>query len=226
MVKIPFGIKEKEKDVKCIRPQNLGWLEKKLSNQEMDYLWRCIKNKKEDCKNKLGSIVNVSSNNTLMDRGDWFWTNTLMPLCLEYANEFTNLGHKIPTRFTHPFYLHSFWVNYQKKHEFVALHKHDAIYSFVIWMKIPTYSEQQRKNPIAYGFDDYDNPEYISNFKFQYLNILGESTNHVYQMDPTMEGMLVFFPSRLNHIVYPFYNCDETRISISGNISSDTSKTL
>ena len=61
MVKIPFGIKEKEKDVKCIRPQDLGWLEKKLSNQEMDYLWRCIKNKKEDCKNKLGSIVNVSS---------------------------------------------------------------------------------------------------------------------------------------------------------------------
>ena len=40
------------------------------------------------------------------------------------------------------------------------------------------------------------------------------------------QGMLVFFPSRLNHIVYPFYNCDETRISISGNISSDTSKTL
>ena len=33
-----------------------------------------------------------------------------------------------------------------------------------------------------------------------------------------MEGMLLFFPARLNHEVYPYYNCDEQRISISGNV--------
>ena len=36
-MKIPFGIKEKEEDVKCIIPSNFGWLEKKLSDPEMDY---------------------------------------------------------------------------------------------------------------------------------------------------------------------------------------------
>tara|TARA_B100000287_G_scaffold385093_1_gene392039 strand:- start:573 stop:1247 length:675 start_codon:yes stop_codon:yes gene_type:complete len=224
-MKVPFGIKEKEEDVKCIRPPNLGWLEKKLSNQEMDYLWRCIKNKKEDFKNKLAGITNISANNKLMDRGDWFWINTIIPLCTKYKNTFKNLGEKVPTRSTHSFYMGDLWVNYQKKHEFVALHTHEAIYSFVIWMKIPTHSEQQRKNPIAYGLDD-SKPAHISNFEFEYRNTIGESTNYVYKMDPTMEGMMLFFPSKLNHIVYPFYNCDETRISISGNISLDTSKKL
>ena len=225
-MKIPFGIKEKEEDVKCIIPSNFGWLEKKLSNPEMDYLWRCIKNKKEDYKRGLGGVANVSSSNKLLDRGDWFWVNTIAPLCRKYANEFVNLGDQIPTRNTHPYFMSSWWVNYQKKHEFVALHNHRAVYSFVIWMKIPTQFEEQRKNPIADGFDEHSNPSQISNFAFEYCNILGESSNHLYVMDPKMEGTMLFFPSTLKHSVYPFYNCDETRISISGNISLDTSKKL
>ena len=31
-------------------------------------------------------------------------------------------------------------------------------------------------------------------------------------------GKIIFFPSKLNHCVYPFYTSDDTRISISGNI--------
>ena len=222
-MKIPFGNKEKEEDVKRIVPSNLGWLEKKLSNQEIDYLWRCIKNKKEDYKKDLGGAVNVSSNNKLLDRGDWFWTNTVAPLCRKYTQEFRNLGNKVPTVSPHPYCMSSWWVNNQKKHEFVALHEHMGIYSFVIWLKIPTQFEQQKKNPISFGGDENS---YISNFGFEYSNILGESTTHIYQMDPEMEGMMLFFPSRLKHVVYPFFNCDETRISISGNISLDTSKKL
>ena len=38
-MKIPFSNKEKEEDIKRIVPSNLGWLEKKLSNREIDYLW-------------------------------------------------------------------------------------------------------------------------------------------------------------------------------------------
>ena len=29
---------------------------------------------------------------------------------------------------------------------------------------------------------------------------------------------MVLFPSQLRHQVYPFYNCDEERVSISGNV--------
>ena len=32
------------------------------------------------------------------------------------------------------------------------------------------------------------------------------------------EGKMVFFPSALNHQVFPFYESDEERVSISGNI--------
>ena len=47
-----------------------------------------------------------------------------------------------------------------------------------------------------------------------------------YEMNPEMEGTLVFFPAKLRHAVYPFYNCDEDRISISGNIVLNTAKLL
>ena len=37
-------------------------------------------------------------------------------------------------------------------------------------------------------------------------------------VDSDKEGVILLFPSRLRHQVYPFYNCDKERISISGNI--------
>ena len=40
-----------------------------------------------------------------------------------------------------------------------------------------------------------------------------------YKLGKEYEGKMLFFPSKLLHQVYPFYNCDEDRISISGNIN-------
>ena len=40
-------------------------------------------------------------------------------------------------------------------------------------------------------------------------------------MDPEVEGTMFIFPSSLTHQVYPFYNTDDERISISGNIAID-----
>ena len=80
--------------IKAVRPPALGWLEKKLSDQEMDYLWRCIGNKKGDHRSNLAG--NVSGSYLLMDRGDWFWLNTLKPLCATYQKEFdNNLGDSV-----------------------------------------------------------------------------------------------------------------------------------
>ena len=58
------------------------------------------------------------------------------------------------------------------------------------------------------------------------IDILGNFLSHSYEMNPKIEGTMLFFPSQLNHSVNPFYNCDEDRISISGNISLNTAKTL
>jgi len=38
-------------------------------------------------------------------------------------------------------------------------------------------------------------------------------------MEKDICGYMVMFPSSLHHMVNPFYECDEERISISGNIN-------
>ena len=207
--------------IKAIHPLNLGWLQKELSDQEMDYLWRCIGNKKGDHRSNLAG--NVSGSYLLMDRGDWFWLNTLKPLCATYQKEFdNNLGDSVAVSGKHPYFLGSWWVNYQNQHEFNPLHKHGGVYSFVIWMKIPTHYKDQQRLPISSN----SNNDSVSNFEFVYTDICGKIMNWDYEMCPELEGTLVFFPSDLNHQVYPFYNCSEERISISGNIMLNTAKLL
>jgi len=48
--------------------------------------------------------------------------------------------------------------------------------------------------------------------------MLGELESYHYCVEDDMRDKLVFFPSRLNHSVNPFYSSDEHRISVSGNI--------
>ena len=212
--------KKEQEDVKVICPFVLGWLEKKLTDKEMEYLWRCIDNQKESYKNTLAGQIHESKK--LIDRSDWFFSNTIRPLIDKYATEFENLGSDVPINLTHPYYLNSWWVNYQKQGEFNPLHDHGGVYSFVIWMKIPTKHDEQNKIPISLE----SNSDLISTFQFHFSNILGQITSHSYKMNPEVEGTMLFFPSKLQHCVYPFFNCDEDRISISGNIALNTTKLL
>ena len=81
-------------------------------------------------------------------------------------------------------------------------------------MKMPTSHKEQNEGNIT-------NAPKRSSFEFCYNSILGDITTFAY--DETPEGMMLFFPSKLCHQVYPFYNCNETRVSISGNLCLDTS---
>ena len=38
-------------------------------------------------------------------------------------------------------------------------------------------------------------------------------------VDKSFEGQMVMFPSKLQHLVYPFYTSDDYRITVSGNIN-------
>ena len=138
---------ESKREVRGIHPHNYGWYEIKLSTQEMDYLWKCVDNRKESHKDRLAGLIHES--NILVDEDDWFWKNTLYPLVQQYAYEIGNVGSNVPVNQFHPYYLQSMWVNYQKQTEFNPLHDHGGVYSFVIWMKIPTRHFEQNKNPIA-----------------------------------------------------------------------------
>ena len=207
-------------DVTPIVPKNYGWLEYKLSDKEMDYVWRCIDKKKGDAKHRLAG--NISGSCTLVDRLDWFYKNVIQNLTSLYAEAFGNLGTSVPVSQTHPYYMNTWWVNYQKKNEFNPVHNPTGVYSFVIWMKIPTDYEEQKKNSIALTSNSFT----ISNFELYYSNIFREPTSHIYRMKPAVEGTMLFFPSKMRHSVYPFYNCDDERISVSGNVMLDSSKLM
>ena len=85
-------------------------------------------------------------------------------------------------------------------------------------MKIPTDWKKQNINPLAATA----NTSCISSFQFSYHNILGKCLPYYYELSPQDEGTMILFPSVLQHQVYPFYECDEERISVSGNVLLNT----
>ena len=202
--------------MKTIHPNNFGWLEIKLDEVHLKHLWGCIKNPVSNHKSKLAGVISKSQ--LIEDKDDFFLKNVLHQACFRYEQDFNGLPvDHLPITGSHPLFLSSMWVNYQKQTEFNPRHNHCGIYSFVVWMKIPTKFQDQRKLEIAES-----NTNTISNFCFDYKNILGHDVGAIYRMSSQMEGTMLFFPSQLNHAVYPFYNCDEERISISGNLMLDT----
>ena len=209
------------KKVIAFRPENLGWLDYKLNSQEMDYVWRCISNKKNRVNSTLAG--HISGSYILEDKSSWFYLNTLLHLIKLYDSEFpSNRNARIPTNQFHPYTLHRWWVNYQKKHEYNPFHNHTGVFSFVIWMKIPYKSKDQLNIPIA------RDSNYASNgsFALHFIDILGQQRSHHYHLNPEDEGRMLFFPSQLHHCVYPFFECDEDRITVSGNILLNTAKSL
>ena len=206
--------------VQSFRPPGPGWLEVELGKDEMDHLWKCIKNPIGDHKDRL--IGKVSKSLSIPDNGGWFLKNTLSHLVEGYVKEFGDISRRVPVSNRHPYYLNGFWVNYQNQYEYNPLHQHTGIFSFVIWMKVPYTYEDQMKLPWVRSNRASD----VGSFRFEYSNMLGEMSGHTYNMSSEMEGKMLFFPSQLNHCVYPFYRCRKQRISISGNISLNTSKII
>jgi len=200
------------KEIIPIIPNNLGWLQSKLDKEEIDFLWQLIDKRGEDMKPSL--VGQITSSYRIEDKNDWFFTNVLSKLGMNYEGRISNLGRRLPVN-NKSYYLSNMWVNYQKQYEFNPVHDHIGVYSFVIWMKIPTEFKDQRELSIAKN----SSTSVISNFCINYQNILGQNEEHMYEMSKEMEGTILFFPSQLLHTVYPFYNCEEDRISISGNIA-------
>tara|TARA_Y100001963_G_scaffold123627_1_gene173785 strand:+ start:507 stop:1340 length:834 start_codon:yes stop_codon:yes gene_type:complete len=207
-------------DIRACIPPNLGWLSKKLTPHEMKYCWECIENATEGYNDKL--VGHLDNSLKLVDNNDLFFNNTLTKLIKAYTSSFNSSdlrGNKNLTRKEKRFVLNDWWVNYQKKHEYNPLHDHSGYFSFVIWMKIPTDFDEQKKLKISKQSGEYGKIGSISNFRFTYTNILGQITNYTYAQSPNQTGMMLFFPSELHHQVFPFYECDDDRISISGNIA-------
>ena len=202
---------------------NIGYIEKKLSKEDLNKLKSYIKNKRKKVNHTLAG--NINSSYDIKDKNNSFYNNTIVPTIVEYMKLLNkSASQAIPKTLTKncSFVLSSFWVNFQKKHEFNPIHNHSGVFSFVIWINIPVDFKKESKLP----FVNHSNSPLTNCFQFSYTNVLGQVITHTYKLNSSYEGTMLFFPSKLNHVVYPFYSSNKNRISISGNIYLDPEKII
>ena len=193
---------------------NIPILEARLPEPVIQYLWGLIKIAEDNPENlKDGLAGNISKSSKLVDTQKLF-NKFCIPTLQEVDNTMGKSWHTLNSGKSFRYDLTHLWVNYQRQTEFNPQHDHGGAYSFVVWMKIPTSNKEQRELPIA---KESLNGDSISNFSFSYTDILGNIRNAAWIMEKETAGTMVMFPSRLKHQVYPFYECDEERISIAGN---------
>jgi len=201
-------------------PRRSGpWLDLRLTKQTMDHLWNAISEEnKEDYSNQLAG--NISKSELIEDKDNWFYETVLKKLaerlfyknCNNYYEDYIE-KEKPPPKFE----MKTFWVNYMKQHEFNPLHLHNAGigFSFVVFMKIPTHWKEQHALPISAN----SIAPIASDFAFVWSEKNNEVCKNInFPMSSEDEGRVLFFPAHLQHMVYPFYECEEERITISGNI--------
>jgi len=110
------------------------------------------------------------------------------------------------------------WVNFQKQYQWLPMHMHNALYSFVIYINIPYDIKEELNHP------DFQSAKTGSCFNFIYNNVLGKVSKLELTLDKQWEGSMVFFPGELNHIVYPFVTSTGYRIAVAGNVVYDDGK--
>ena len=202
-------------------PNNVGWVQAKLDKIHIDYLWKIIEEGKQNKLSFKSELAGHLSNSfEVEDTNHWFFNNVLHELISAFydSNGGAHPKNSVESSFRSNFVvrLEKFWVNYQYKHEFNPPHNHSGLYAFVVWMKIPYSSKEQKKLKFLDGIKDVDKK--AGDFEFVYTNLLGDISNYRYPMSPELEGTILLFPAQFMHCVYPFYDCDEPRISLSGNL--------
>ena len=199
---------------------NTGVIKDKLNNKSLNKLKFYIKNKKDKSNSTLAG--NISNSFYLEDKDNWFFNNILLPLIKNYNNE--DLKTIVPAILTKdcPYILDSFWVNFQNKYEFNPIHNHSGIFSFVVWLKIPSSYKKEKE----LKFIKESNSPCPNTFEFIFTNILGKVCTERYYLEPEDEGTILLFPAVLSHQVYPFYLSNKQRVSVSGNIALDSTKVI
>ena len=197
---------------------NIPLLNCKLSPHAIKRLWKYIENAKQNkVRHNKNLVGNISESLLLEDTDNYFFNNHLKRPCEDYlaSNRISSSRNPFHNReYPVNLYMPEFWVNFSKKHEFNPPHTHTGVLSFVVWMAIPTEHRDQYKLPHCV---DSGSPA-ASDFAFSYTAISGEIMHFSIPMGKESEGMMYVFPSTLYHQVHPFYECDEERVSISGNL--------
>ena len=225
------------KNIGWCSPKNVGWLAIDLDKESIDFLWKIVKEgEKENNPNKAKENLagNISKSFYIRDKDDWFYKNVLDQAIEYYMQHDPERQYSMISDFKNNFIikdknnkklvaknitldLESFWANYQKKHEFNPLHNHSGVFSFVIWLKIP-YNHEEQCN-LHFLDDVRESSKVPGEFQFQLIDSFGKIINFPFKLGKEFEGRMLFFPSGLRHLVHPFYETDEDRVSISGNLN-------
>lgn len=129
-------------------------------------------------------------------------------LRLEYDKHYPGLSNLRVLTKNAPYFFSNPWMNFQRKHEFIPNHRHDGVYSYSMWLKIPYEYEKETEGGGIH----------TSTFEFTYLDVNGYIQSEIIKLGSNFEGKVIMFPSKMLHCVYPFYTSDKVRLSVSGNI--------
>jgi hypothetical protein len=221
-----------------LQTETTGWLEIKLNKYEVKYCWDCIEasGKKKDAKPGLTGQLNSSYH--VEDKDGVLMKKIIRPAIKAWDEIYgleLYIRKQVPQqelvvkdedgqllkRVAIPFEgieidykLHSWWVNYQKATDYNPVHNHGGLFSFALWLKEPTSFDEQKLKENAKGSSGSRN--YV--FDFHFPNKLGQLIGASYELGPEDEGTMLFFPAHLHHSVHPFYEIDEFRVSMAGNI--------
>ena len=215
--------------------QKVPWLDIRLSEGMMTYLWDIINCLDSDGQSPSQSSKRYNAGNIsrttymddkwttasgIQDEDNYLYKNVLKEMTEHvYYKDWSNYHDVYVSKIEPPptFTLDKMWVNFQKQHEFNPPHYHIGLYSFVVFMKIPTHWKEQHELPI--GFQS--TAPRASDFQFILGLPQGRIQTFEIPLSPEDEGRLLFFPAWLHHQVFPFYGTEEERVTISGNILID-----
>ena len=189
-------------NTKKIELPNYGILDVTLDKNVLDHLHHLVeKYEPDDAKQQW----------MLIDDDNRFQKEVLNPIIQEYVADY-GFPEKLKTTHIHDLTFQKFWANYTGKGEYQALHNHDAIWSFVIWLKLPAVANDDQSVKEAMHPDAGD-------FILTYSDIIGRTRKVNWKLEKQYnEGHMLLFPSDLYHAVYPHFQTDEKRLSLAGDI--------
>ena len=189
-------------NTKKIELPNYGILDVTLEKNVLDHLHHLVeKYEPDDAKQQW----------MLVDDENRFQKEVLNPIIQEYVTDY-GFPEKLKTTHIHDLTFQKFWANYTGKGEYQALHNHDAIWSFVIWLKLPAVANDEQSVKDAMHPDAGD-------FILTYSDIIGRTRKVNWKLEKQYnEGHMLLFPSDLYHAGYPHFQTDEKRLSLAGDI--------
>jgi len=207
----------------CVNfPDNPGYLLAKLSDEQLAPIWAEVRKIQQDWRAQPHNqmlVGNIRKEYVLSDCRD-YTARMMAPYLQEYLTTFKYDKILATMTASRPLLIHprDLWVNFQQKHEFNPPHDHSGVMSFVIWLQIPYYFEDESK--AGPGRDSFY--PVSGDFHLQWTNSLGAIRNHSLHIDKHKEGYLCMFPSVMMHSVFPFFSSDDYRITVAGNWRLDT----